>query len=581
MKKEKLDKKLLLKNLKRTWKYMKTVKMKIFLYCFLLIIQITLGIILPLVSAKQILFLSNSLFEELLITSFILLGINIIENVINYFKEIIYIKINNEITNKIQIEFAREFLKLEIKEIDKSSTGAFAERINNDTTTLSYVFFDLTNNLSSILSKVGTLITIFFLNKIIFLYLIIVAIITLIIGEIRNKIQDEHWKKMHQYREEKYSLINELVRGIRDIKVLNAINNVMKKTEESIKKVATENLADRKTTSKFWMIQDFINNISDILFFVLGISLCNKNLMTASTFLILYNYRGDIGYLFSGLSRFTAILRDFNLAATKVFEVIYGENFNKEQFGSKNLKKIKGHIEFKNVYFTYDNKKNVINNLNLEISPNETVGFVGKSGAGKSTIFSLITKLYPATKGSILFDGTNINELTEQSIRGNISIITQNPYIFNFSIKENLMLAKPNATLKEIRKACKLACIDDYFMTLNDQYETTLGEGGLILSGGQKQRLAIARALLANTEIILFDEATSSLDNETQDIIKKAIHNLKGEHTILIIAHRLSTVIDSDKIFVIDKGKVVGAGTHKELINNNKVYQSLYQKENN
>ncbi len=158
-----------------------------------------------------------------------------------------------------------------------------------------------------------------------------------------------------------------------------------------------------------------------------------------------------------------------------------------------------------------------------------------------------------------------------------MSIITQNPYIFNFSIKDNLLLAKDNATMKEIREACKMACIDDYIMSLPEKYDTVVGENGVTLSGGQKQRLAIARALLVKSEIILFDEATSALDNETQRNIKKAINNLNGKYTVLIIAHRLSTIIDSDKIFVVNDGKIIDSGSHKELLDRCEFYKGLYE----
>ena len=176
-------------------------------------------------------------------------------------------------------------------------------------------------------------------------------------------------------------------------------------------------------------------------------------------------------------------------------------------------------------------------------------------------------------------DGVDINDLTCSTIRDNMSIITQNPYIFNFSIKDNLLLAREGATMKDIRKACQMACIDDYIMSLPDEYETKVGENGVILSGGQKQRLAIARALLMKTEIILFDEATSALDNETQSQIQEAINNLKGEYTILIVAHRLSTIIESDKIFVVDDGKIIDSGSHKELLKRCDFYRNLYDKD--
>ena len=178
-------------------------------------------------------------------------------------------------------------------------------------------------------------------------------------------------------------------------------------------------------------------------------------------------------------------------------------------------------------------------------------------------------------------DEIDFNELTKDSIRGNLSVISQNAYIFNMSIEDNLRIIKKNATKKEIEKACKMACLDEFIESLPNKYKTIVGEGGVTLSGGQRQRIAIARALLLNTEVLLFDEATSSLDNTTQEKIQKAIENLKGKYTILIIAHRLSTVINSDKIYVINKGTVEGVGTHKELLKTCKIYADLYKNEDN
>jgi ABC-type multidrug transport system fused ATPase/permease subunit len=243
------------------------------------------------------------------------------------------------------------------------------------------------------------------------------------------------------------------------------------------------------------------------------------------------------------------------------------------------MKKIKGDFELKNVSFAYNKKKKVLKNISFKVKHNQTVGFVGKSGSGKSTIFSLLAKLYDVSEGEILIDGVNINELDRDSIRGNISIITQSPYIFNASIRENLTLVKEGLTEKDMIKACKMACLHDFVMSLPDGYDTLVGEGGMTLSGGQRQRLAIARALVQNTEIILFDEATSALDNETQESIQKAINNMKNKYTILIIAHRLSTIVNSDNIYVINNGKVEASGSHKELLKTNKYYKKLYNLE--
>ena len=207
------------------------------------------------------------------------------------------------------------------------------------------------------------------------------------------------------------------------------------------------------------------------------------------------------------------------------------------------------------------------------------VAFVGKSGSGKSTIFNLLCKLYESNNGEILIDGININELDRESIRDNITIISQNPYIFNLSIKDNLKIVKEDLTEEEMIDACKKACLDDFINSLPNKYDTIVGEGGINLSGGERQRLAIARALIQKTEIILFDEATSALDNVTQLKIQKAIENMQNDFTILIIAHRLSTIINCDRILFLEDGKIYAEGNHNDLLNNCEKYKELYDME--
>ncbi len=408
-------------------------------------------------------------------------------------------------------------------------------------------------------------------------YIIIILVFILEIDKARR--WNEYDRLYRKTAEETTGIIGELVRGIRDIKVLNASKSFLGIVENKINEVNQERYNMSKTTLKYDLIIGGVKNITEFLTLLLGIFLINIKNISIANFLVIFTYRGKILNLMSYFSFMLEDLKDFTLSATRVFEIIDSNKFKKERFGTKHINKIKGYIEFRNVNFSYDNNRKILKDISFKVNENEIVSFVGTSGAGKSTIFSLLAKMYNINSGSILIDGININELDEDSIRGNLSIITQDPYIFNMSIKENLTSVKENLTDEEIVKACKLACLHDYIMSLPEGYNTIVGEGGLTLSGGQKQRLAIARALVQNTKIILFDEATSSLDNETQKSIQEAINNMKNKYTILIIAHRLSTVINSDRILLVEEGKISIEGTHKELLEKSKTYNKLYKLE--
>ena len=565
-------------NIKRTWKYIKTAKMNLLGYGVVSIIEAIISAIIPLLSAKVILNITNGVINQLILSALSVFSVELILYIMFYFKGFFYQKIYQKTLTNLQKAIAREILNLEIEEIDKNSSGLFIDRLNKDTQDISGLFMEYTYWISYIITNVGVLITVFILNKYLFVYAVITSIVVYFINRKSLGKQYEVQKKLRTIQESKTGLTSELVRGIRDIKVLNANKNILKQTSDKIEETTKEQVHIMNIRRLYSYIENNIRAISDLGLIIIGCYLYNQSLLTIPTFVIIYNYQSKIKNLLTGVVRIAEYNKKFNVAADRIYEVIENDKFKKEQFGDIEVKKIEGNIKFKNVSFAYD-KTPILKNMSFEITPNERVAFVGKSGAGKTTIFNLIARLYHTNKGEILLDNYNINELTRDAVRNNMSIITQNPYVFNFSIKDNLLLAKENATMKEIREACKLACIDDFIMTLPNKYETPVGENGIILSGGQKQRLAIARDLLMKTEIILFDEATSALDNETQNKIQEAINNLKGEYTILIIAHRLSTVIDCDRIFVVDNGKIINSGSHKELLKNCDYYKNLYNKD--
>ena len=270
-------------------------------------------------------------------------------------------------------------------------------------------------------------------------------------------------------------------------------------------------------------------------------------------------------------------IQKMRVSIERLSEILDNKLYKDEKFGIVSKTDILGNVEFKNITFKYPNEeKEIFEEFNLTIPTGKKVAIVGKSGQGKTTIFNLLLRYFDSDAGVILVDDIPIEDFTEDSLRENIAIIRQEPFIFNKTILENLKIIDPYMSLKKIRNACKLAEIDEYIMSLPNKYDTMIGEGGINLSGGQKQRLAIARALLKNSKIILFDEATSALDNDNQSKIKQAIDNLVKDHTIIIVAHRLSTIIDADVIYLIDGGKVVASGTHKQLLKKSLIYKNLY-----
>ncbi len=573
----KKDYKKIFENIKKSYKFVKSNKKSLIICIIVSILTIPVSVLTPILSAQILLALNGSLYEDLLKISAFIFIVYSIQHLLWFMSRIVYKKYIVNVVYGIQKELMKETFKLSSECFDEHGTGIFIDRLRQDTNVIANIFDDLANILIQIFSNLGIFIVIFTISKIMFLYFVLCGINEFIVSKKRIKIYYERFGEIRDLEEKNTGLVAELIRGVRDVKVLNSTDVFMKKFDKRVSEVNDKNIKLTIKNNKFYLFSEEINEVLDYLFYFIGVMLTNFNLLTASNFVVLYMYRSKARYLFTYIVSMMESIKTFNFSANRVYEIIDGEKFSKEKFGNIKLNHINGDFEFKNVSFAYKKEKEILHNISFKVKANTTVAFVGKSGSGKSTIFSLLNKLYNVDDGKIFIDGYDINTLTKDSIRNNMSIITQNPYIFNLSIRDNLLLVKEKVTEKEMIKACKTACLHDFIMSLPNGYDTIVGEGGITLSGGERQRLAIARALIKKTEIILFDEATSALDNETQEKIQKAIHNLKGKYTILIIAHRLSTIVNSDKIIMIDKGKIVGEGTHKYLMEKSLKYQKLYQ----
>ena len=569
-----------IKNLKKVYSYGREYKSCLIIQILCCIVGIAINISVPLISAKFIVSFTDSVWNQALFMAFVLLVINAINEV-----KTLIIRKNTQIFRRgtvrnMQMSLGRETLKLEQSTLDFNSSGVFIQRLTNDTDNMAGMFTTGMGKLTGFLSNIGSFVAILVIDYHMFIYYLLAAIILTILHYVKN---EQVGKKDIEYRNQSdkvAGLTGELVRGARDIKMLYAKESFMVELDKNIKLQSEKNFEMRNTDMDFNFVIALLKDFFEYLTIVVLIYLVTKNTISVALAIALYSYKSMVlTNLMGSVSSLLEECKGFNISCNRVFEIINNKKYKKEVFGSKHLNSIIGNFEFKNVSFSYDNVKKVLNRLNLKIEENKTYGIVGKSGEGKTTMFNLLCKLYDNQEGKILIDGIDIKELDEESIRGNITIISQNPYIFNLSIKDNLKLVKSDITDYEIKEACRLSCLDDFIINLPKGYDTVVGEGGVNLSGGQRQRLAIARALVQKTKIILFDEATSALDNETQNKIQEAINNLKENYTIVIIAHRLSTIMNCDKLFFMQDGKIINEGTHNKLLKECKSYKELYEYE--
>lgn len=566
-------------NLKKAWIYGKTQKKFIIGYIIFNIIFVFINLFVPILSAKAIVELTSNKLKQVIYIGLIILVVELLRNFANYITGYFRQQIYRETYSKIETTLGAEILKIENQNLDEKGSGLFIQRLTNDASKIADIFVVLNIYLTHILTDIGIFLAIFIINKIVFIYLVIMVCVIFIVEEKRTVIVNKEDKIYRKKNEKVSGFIGELVRGARDIKMLNAENSFIKELNTKIIDLNTQRYQMDEKNRKYILLSATITDLFSTGNILLSVFLITKQMLTIPNALVINNYLGRLTSIIYFVSQLMEKVKDFNLSSERVFSIMESKEFTKEKFGKKHLGKAHGDFEFKDVTFTYKNGHKVIDNMNFKIKANSTVAFVGKSGSGKTTVFNLLCKMYNIESGTITIDGIDINDLDKDSIRGNITIISQNPYIFNMSIRDNLRLVKENLTDEEMKQACKTACLEEFIKPLPDGYDTIIGEGGINLSGGERQRLAIARALIQKTEIILFDEATSALDNETQANIKKAIDNMKNEYTILIIAHRLSTVIDCDRILFLDEGKIKAEGTHEELLNNCKNYRNLYESE--
>ena len=489
------------------------------------------------------------------------------------------LKIESKLTRKLGFNTYKKALNLPAIAFEEMSSGEIINRITNDADSLSFTFGKMINMISSIVTALVILVYVFFNSWIVGLILIIFLIILyFIIKKYTPLLKDAH-KERKTTQDSFTSLANESIRGIREIKTLGIKEQLIINAKKSIDDIFKVSKKEIDLETRFNIVISLLKEVLEVGVFIICIILLYYKQITLTFFIAMTYYIYRYMWFIECLNDFTETYQKVSVSLDRVNEILENQKFNDVVFGNTDIKNMKGIIKFKDVSFSYPNEEKVLDDFNLIIEPNKKIAIVGASGQGKSTLFNLITRLFDANAGTISIDDVNILDISEECLRKNVSIIRQEPFIFNRTILENFKIIDENIKLKDVKKYVKEAYLDEYIESLPKKYDTLLGEGGVNLSGGQKQRLAIARTLAKNSKIILFDEATSALDNNSQEFIKKSIDNLVKNHTVVIVAHRLSTIIDADVIYVIDKGKVIASGTHNQLLTSCDYYKNLYKSE--
>lgn len=374
----------------------------------------------------------------------------------------------------------------------------------------------------------------------------------------------------------------ENLQGLTTLKIFDLDED---KNEEMNKEAETF----RKVTMKVLTMQLSSITIMDLIAFggaavgiLLAVNELSKGNITVGGAVIIILLSSEFFIPLRLLGSFFHIATNGMAASEKMFKLLDTKVKEEPKLSNKDCEKLKNiSINLKNVDFSYDKERKVLKNINIEVKNKSMVALVGESGCGKSTITNLLLKLREVDKGEVTLNGININEIPFEELRKKVSFISHNSYIFNTTILQNLKMGKNDATEEELYNALKIANLYEFVIGLEDKLDTKVGEGGSLLSGGQKQRLALARMILTNPEVYIFDEATSNVDVESEDSILKTIYDIAKEKTVIVISHRLANVKNADKIYVLDKGKIVESGNHNDLMKNNSTYCKLYTNQTN
>lgn len=480
--------------------------------------------------------------------------------------------------SELRVKAYDKLQQLSIGFYHDKQTGQILSRVANDTAELeTLIAHAIPDLIVSILTLVGVVAILLFINVPLTLYTFVTMPIFIYLAfKFATKVRPQ-FKASHQIRGEFYALLNDNISGMREIQVFNKQDYEHGQVEKKSRQHINYLLHALKLSAFFHPTMNFIAQLGTVIVVGAGGIFAAGGSMDAADIVAFMLYINMFYQPISTLARLNEDLQNSLAAASRVFELIDSESQVQEKKNAIELPRTTGHIEFKNVRFQYVDNIPVIKRLNLDIKSGQMIAFVGETGVGKTTIASLINRFYDPVEGEILLDGINIKDVTLKSLRDNISMVMQDIFLFNGTVAENIGYGAKNSSIEQIIDAAKKANAHEFILKLENGYDTIIGERGVKLSGGQKQRLAIARAILRDAPVLILDEATSAVDMGTEKLIHEAIDTVAKNRTTIIIAHRLATVKNADKIIVLKNGEVTECGTHDELIKLGGAYSRFCQ----